>query len=128
MKDLSDSEIEENYWENLHRPSPLYGSDVKGSLFEGGEAGQWDLKQLDSCLKDGLGNIKLEGVNTPYLYFGSFGSMFAWHVEDYNMSAVNFHHYGKPKFWYGVSRKVRSCFLYTVLELVLTDFMFDWEN
>ncbi len=31
--------------------------------------------------------------------------MFAFHTEDYDLSSINFHHYGKPKFWYCVSSK-----------------------
>lgn len=103
---FTEEEKEKYFWENLNLPSPLYGSDIKGSLFESNEAGEWNFNKLDSCLKDGLGPILMEGINSPYLYFGSPRSIFAWHVEDYNMGSINFQHAGKPKFWYGISRKV----------------------
>jgi jumonji domain-containing protein 2 len=107
---LSEEEKEKYFWENLDLPSPLYGSDIKGSLFEDNEAGEWNFNKLDTCLSDGLGPISMEGINTPYLYFGSSRSIFAWHVEDYNMGSINFQHYGKPKFWYGISRKVNPIY------------------
>ena len=103
---MTHDEVETFFWENLHLDSPLYGSDVSGSLFEPNEGGQWNLKNLKTCLKDGLGDATLDGINSPFLYFGSFRSMFAWHMEDYNMASLNFQHYGKPKFWYSIARKV----------------------
>ena len=100
-------DFEEDFWSNLDNSSPLYGSDVRGSLFtDEDRADQWDLRKLDSCLKDGMGDHVLDGINFPYLYFGSYRTMFAWHVEDYNMASINFQHYGSPKIWYGISRKV----------------------
>ena len=102
------NELEDDFWSNLDSSSPLYGSDVRGSLFEDKDkADQWDLRKLDSCLKDGMGEVTLDGINFPYLYFGSYRTMFAWHVEDYNMASINFQHYGAPKIWYAISRKVR---------------------
>jgi jumonji domain-containing protein 2 len=100
-------QYENLFWSSLGQNPPLYGSDIQGSLFEDADnAGEWDLRNLDSCLHDGMGSKKLSGINTPYLYFGSFRTIFAWHVEDYNMSSINFQHFGSPKIWYGVARKV----------------------
>ena len=108
-KGVKIEELEHVFWSNLDSSSPLYGSDVRGSLFvDDDQAGQWDLRNLDSCLKDGMGGTVLEGINYPYLYFGSHRTMFAWHVEDYNMASINFQHFGAPKVWYGISRKVKE--------------------
>ena len=107
FKAESIEEYEELFWSSLDQSPPLYGSDIKGSLFEDRDkAGAWDLRHLSSCLSDGMGGVGLSGINMPYLYFGSFRTIFAWHVEDYNMSSINFQHLGSPKVWYGVSRRV----------------------
>ncbi len=56
-------------------------------------------------ISDGLGKKTLDGINTPYLYVGGLRTMFACHTEDYDLSSINYNHYGKPKFWYCVSPK-----------------------
>jgi jumonji domain-containing protein 2 len=64
-------------------------------------AGAWNLASLKSVLTMGLKD-PLPGVNTPYCYIGSWKTFFCWHTEDMELSAINFLHFGKPKFWYGV--------------------------
>ena len=103
---LDDQGVEQHFWDNLHKKSPLYGCDIKGSLFSENNPSQWNLRHLPSCLNDGLGKTVLEGINSPYLYYGNFRSMFAWHVEDFNLASLNYQHYGKPKYWYSISRRV----------------------
>jgi hypothetical protein len=55
------------------------GADIPGSLFERGCKG-WTLRSLRSLLSETLEahNVRMPGVNEPYLYIGSWRSLFAW--------------------------------------------------
>lgn len=63
----------------------------------------WDLSKLDSTLKDCLSSKKLNGITDPYLYIGGYGTIFGWHVEDYNLPSINYLHMGSPKVWYVIA-------------------------
>ena len=97
----SDKEIENMFWGNIAFSAPLYGADNQGTFFD--EGVKWDLKELPSILNYGL-QAKLHGINTTFCYIGSWKTMFAWHKEDYDLSGINYNHYGKPKFWYGIQK------------------------
>ena len=94
--------VEEKYWRSLSFNPPIYGADVKGTLFD--NKVPWNLNELQTILNEGLGFSKIYGINEPYFYFGAWRTTFAWHQEDLNLPSINFLHYGKPKFWYVVGR------------------------
>jgi len=96
-------ELEELYWkENLDdtKLAPIYGADVEESITDP-EVDVWNIKKLNSLLVDVL-DEQIPGVNTPYLYVGMWKATFSWHVEDMDLYAVNYIHYGAPKTWYGI--------------------------
>lgn len=98
---LSVEQMEELFWRNVRYNSPVYGadSDVE-TLFDPGVP--WNLGELQSALTRGLGGVRLKGVVTPYVYVGAWKTMFAWHCEDLDLPAINYLHFGKPKFWYAI--------------------------
>lgn len=63
--------------------------------------GSWNLSNLESVLTSALG-APIKGVNTPYCYVGSWKTLFCWHTEDLELSAINYLHDGKSKFWYSI--------------------------
>ncbi|CAB4013789.1 lysine-specific demethylase 4B-like, partial [Paramuricea clavata] len=95
------TELERKYWKNITYKTPLYGADVAGSIFDD-DVHAWNIGCLPSILNDLVEeyNIRIPGVNTPYLYFGMWKSTFAWHTEDMDLFSINYIHYGAPKTWY----------------------------
>ncbi|OMJ72336.1 hypothetical protein SteCoe_29255 [Stentor coeruleus] len=97
--ELSVEEIERKFWKNIRYDSAVYGADSDTiSLFDRNT--EWNLSELSNLLEDGLKPLKLNGINTPFLYLGSWKSMFCWHKEDLDLYSINFLHFGKPKIWY----------------------------
>eukprot|EP00092_Neocalanus_flemingeri_P022708 GFUD01024628.1.p1 GENE.GFUD01024628.1~~GFUD01024628.1.p1 ORF type:complete len:625 (+),score=158.35 GFUD01024628.1:38-1912(+) len=95
-------ELEQLYWQqNLDDslPAPIYGADVQASLTDPDQA-VFNITKLPSILT-GMAE-KIPGVNLPYLYVGMWKATFSWHVEDMDLYAVNYLHYGAPKTWYCV--------------------------
>jgi jumonji domain-containing protein 2 len=95
--------LEKRFWSALGtqamRP-PLYAADIPGrSLFDD-EARPWDMRDLDTLLQRSIAPV--EGVTRATLFVGMWRTCFAWHTEDYDLSALNFLHLGADKIWYGV--------------------------
>ncbi|XP_060001468.1 lysine-specific demethylase 4B isoform X10 [Lagenorhynchus albirostris] len=93
-------DLERKYWKNLTFVSPIYGADISGSLYDD-DVAQWNIGNLRTILdmvERECGTI-IEGVNTPYLYFGMWKTTFAWHTEDMDLYSINYLHFGEPKSW-----------------------------
>ncbi|NWW92359.1 KDM4C demethylase, partial [Rhynochetos jubatus] len=93
-------DLERKYWRNLSIASPIYGADVSGSIYDEG-CKEWNIAHLNTIL-DVVGEdygICIEGVNTPYLYFGMWKTTFPWHTEDMDLYSINYLHFGEPKSW-----------------------------
>ncbi|KAL3879385.1 hypothetical protein ACJMK2_031683 [Sinanodonta woodiana] len=102
-KHLDYEELERKYWKNITFPNPIYGADMSGSLTDT-DQDIWIINRLGSIL-DYVGEdygIKIEGVNTAYLYFGIWKTTSAWHTEDMDLYSINYLHFGAPKSWYAI--------------------------
>lgn len=95
--------LERKFWKNLTFNSAIYGADVSGSVFAP-DSQIWNINSLGTILDliGGESNVKIEGVNTAYLYFGMWKAAFCWHTEDMDLYSINYIHFGSPKTWYCV--------------------------
>ncbi|XP_075344301.1 LOW QUALITY PROTEIN: lysine-specific demethylase 4B [Sparus aurata] len=100
-KDFDD--LERKYWKNLTFVSPIYGADVSGSIYDE-DIHEWNIGHLNTLLDmvEQECGIVIEGVNTPYLYFGMWKTTFAWHTEDMDLYSINYLHFGQSKSWYAI--------------------------
>ncbi|KAG7239227.1 hypothetical protein INR49_029893, partial [Caranx melampygus] len=90
-------ELERKYWKNVTFNPPIYGADVNGTLYDP-DVKEWNICHLDTILDtvERESGITIEGVNTPYLYFGMWKTTFAWHTEDMDLYSINYLHFGEP--------------------------------
>ncbi|XP_048352897.1 lysine-specific demethylase 4A [Sphaerodactylus townsendi] len=96
-------DLERKYWKNLTFNPPIYGADVNGTLYDK-HINEWNIGHLNTILDivENESGITIEGVNTPYLYFGMWKTSFAWHTEDMDLYSINYLHFGEPKSWYSI--------------------------
>lgn len=100
---LNYEDLERKYWKNLTFVPPIYGADVSGTLYDEGVE-EWNIGHLNSILdviEEDCG-VSIQGVNTPYLYFGMWKTSFSWHTEDMDLYSINYLHFGEPKSWYAI--------------------------
>jgi len=99
-------ELERKYWKSALFSTPIYGCDVAAPLSDP-DLEVWNISKLGCILdvikKDQSSNI--QGVLSPYLYFGMWKATFSWHIEDLDLYAINLVHHGAPKTWYCVPPK-----------------------
>ncbi|XP_077980829.1 lysine-specific demethylase 4C-like [Glandiceps talaboti] len=96
-------DLERKYWKNITYNSPIYGADISGSVTDADQH-IWNINSLCTILDvvEAKQGIKIEGVNTAYLYFGMWKTTFAWHTEDMDLYSINYLHFGAPKSWYAI--------------------------
>ena len=99
VRHLSNNELERRFWKTVLYDPPIYGADMRGSLFDPAEK-HWNVDNLGSILN--CLDVEVTGVTSAYLYFGMWRAMFAWHTEDMDLYSVNYVHYGAPKHWYAI--------------------------
>jgi hypothetical protein len=98
--------VERLFWKQLAQGhGAFYGADMLGSLFDADAA--WNMARLDNLLQ---ALPRVVGINEPYLYWGSWRAMFAWHVEDKDLFSINYLHFGEPKSWYGINPELADFF------------------
>ncbi|XP_067137574.1 lysine-specific demethylase 4A-like isoform X2 [Centruroides vittatus] len=96
-------DLERKYWKNITYNSPIYGADISGSLYDE-DVEDFNINHLNTILDlvNKKYGIRIEGVNTAYLYFGMWKTTFAWHTEDMDLYSINYLHFGAPKSWYAI--------------------------
>lgn len=106
------AQIERRFWKNVQFFPPLYGADVQMTLFDDDYCKTWNLNRLNDLLQRKLSmhDIVIPGINTPYLYIGSFKSTFCWHTEDLELYSINYMHFGAPKTWYTIPMEHKQKF------------------
>lgn len=68
----------------------------------------WNVDKLESALQ--LLDQNVDGVNSSYLYVGTWRAMFAYHTEDCDLFSINYVHTGQPKSWYAIPISERNRF------------------
>jgi histone demethylase JARID1 len=84
--------------EKMAKPEPKFGEpDFYKETW-------WNLNNIPRAQDSVLQYVKvgINGVNVPWMYFGSLFSTFCYHNEDNYLYSINYHHRGAPKQWYGV--------------------------
>jgi len=62
-------DLDGKFWKNLDGKAVLYGAGVSGTLMDDDQTA-WNLNNLNTLL-DKISHLQFDGINTPYLYYGS---------------------------------------------------------
>jgi hypothetical protein len=84
--------------EKMSQPEPKFGE--KDYYKES----WWNLNNIPCAPDSVLRHVRvgINGINVPWMYYGSLFTTFCWHNEDNHLYSINYHHKGAPKQWYGV--------------------------
>jgi histone demethylase JARID1 len=77
--------------EKVNLPEPAFGTeDYYKETY-------WNLNNIPLSNESVLRHVKvgINGINVPWLYFGSIFTTFCYHTEDNDFYSINYHHYGK---------------------------------
>jgi JmjC domain, hydroxylase len=84
--------------EKMNLPEPKFGTEdfYKESW--------WNVNNIPWAPGSVLRHVKvgINGINVPWMYYGSLFTTFCWHNEDNYLYSINYHHKGAPKQWYGI--------------------------
>lgn len=108
---LSIDELESKITRNDCYKHAFYATDVEVNALDPNNKilnlhSMSDLLQKNYVPKNG----QVSGITSPLGYIGSFGTFFAWHVEDLNLFSISILLHGKPKIWYGIEAIDRTKF------------------
>lgn len=84
--------------EKMDLPEPTFGSE------DYYKETWWNLNNIPCAPDSVLRHVKvgINGINVPWMYYGSLFTTFCWHNEDNYLYSINYNHRGAPKLWYGV--------------------------
>jgi hypothetical protein len=90
--------------EKMNLPEPKFGTE------EYYKETRWNLNNIPCAPDSALRHVKvgINGINVPWMYFGSLFTTFCWHNEDNYLYSINYNHKGAPKQWYGVPGTKRA--------------------
>lgn len=90
--------VEKKYWSLLQTLKVLYLTDIDLSISDDRKLLPWTIDNMNQFLKKG--KFTGDGITTPFIYAGVFGSTFPLHTEDIDLHSINILRSGAPKFWY----------------------------
>jgi hypothetical protein len=84
--------------EKMNQPEPKFGDE------DYYKETRWNLNNIPCAPDSVLRHVRvgINGINVPWMYYGSLFTTFCWHNEDNHLYSINYHHKGAPKQWYGV--------------------------
>jgi hypothetical protein len=79
--------------EKVKLPEPKFGTE------EYYKETHWNTNNMPWAPDSVLRHVKvaINGINVPWMYYGSLFTTFCWHNEDNYLYSVNYHHKGAPK-------------------------------